>query len=914
MKKVLSLMMMAMLAIGAWAGEGVYKTLTFSAETNSESIGSYTASWSATIDGFTWNLQNFNNNNNSWNYVKCGRKNYASIGTISTASAIDKAVTKVVVTVDALTASKINSTTLTVASDADFTTDVQTVEVAAAQGEMTYVIETPSTDCYYKLTYDCAAGSSNGLITISKVEYFTNDGGTTPSVATPVITGETPFTESTEVSITCATEGASIYYTLDGATPTNASTEYSGAFELTETTTVKAIAYDANNNASSVATKEFVKEEPVVLTNVATVAEFNALADGTDFIFTGNLVATGQTGKYLYAQDSDNGILIYGTIDQTYSDLAEIPGGWTGKKTTFNGAPEAAEPAGLAAATEHVDLAPDEMTPAQVTLENAFKYVVIRGATVTMTNNNNGTITVGDETVALYKRFNVTIPTDDGVYDIIGITGYYNAPQFMPLEFVPQGVEVATPVIEGETPFVGSTTVTITCATEGASIYYTTDGTEPTNQSTAYTAPFELTESATVKAIAYDANNNASVVASKEFVKTPSISTAAEYNALPENTTFVFNGNLVVSGQKNKYLYAQDATGGVLIYGTAPTYSKGDVIPAGFTAKKINYNGTIEMSEMTGMQAATETAELVAQELAINQFADNQNIYAVVKGATVEGNTLTIGEETLAIYNRFGITFPTDDKTYDVYGVATIYNNAPQLLPIEFVEVVEKTASPVITVEEGDEYYVVTAIGDGEVKLYIDEMEVENPYVVVRTSEEQVFTFVATAQEEGKEVSDPTMLTIIVPKLEVIENTITFEAEQEGGTIAVALADGTPVESGVTKVAAGEKVTITATPTEGYKLSELVVKCGDEVVEFDTEIPGRAAETRTFTMPEGEVSIEATFEKETPTGIESLSMENVKSVRFYNAAGVESATPFHGVNIVVRVMTDGSKSVTKVVK
>jgi hypothetical protein len=43
-------------------------------------------------------------------------------------------------------------------------------------------------------------------------------------------------------------------------------------------------------------------------------------------------------------------------------------------------------------------------------------------------------------------------------------------------------------------------------------------------------------------------------------------------------------------------------------------------------------------------------------------------------------------------------------------------------------------------------------------------------------------------------------------------------------------------------------------------------------------------------------------------------MENVKSVRFYNAAGVESATPFNGVNIVVCEMTDGSKSVIKVVK
>ena len=825
MKKVLSLMMMLMLAIGAWA-ETV--DLAYPGGTTTNMTGGNDAALVG-LDATAWSVVG----------AKGASNNFPGLNQAGDIRLYGNAEGGNTLTVSSLNGATINSITFefTGANYSNIYVKVDGETVTATEG--VYEIGASS----------FVVGNANASTTQVRIKKITIDytAGTAPTVATPVIEGETPFTESTEVSITCATKGASIYYTLDGATPTNASNEYSGAFELTETTTVKAIAYDANNNASSVATKEFVKEEPVVLTNVATVAEFNALADGTDFIFTGNLVATGQTGKYLYAQDSDNGILIYGTIDQTYSDLAEIPGGWTGKKTTFNGAPEAAEPAGLAAATEHVDLAPEEMTPAQVTLENAFKYVVIRGATVTMTNNNNGTITVGDETVALYKRFNITIPTDGGVYDIIGITGYYNAPQFMPLEFVPQAVDVAAPVIEGETPFVGSTTVTITCATDGASIYYTTDGTEPTNQSTAYSAPFELSESATVKAIAYDdATGAASVVASKEFVKTVTVATAAEYLALADDTEFVFTGNLVVSGQKNKYLYAQDETGGVLLFGTInQTYSKNDVIPAGFSAKKTNYNGTIEMTNMSGMQAATETQELVAQELTPAQVtADYMNIYVVIKGATVavDGNngTLTVGEESVATYNRFGITAPTDlEKAYDVYGVATIYNQAGQVMPLEYVEAVEP----------------------------------------------------------------------------VVENTITFEAEQQGGTIAVALADGTQVESGVTKVAAGAKVTITATPAEGYKLSELVVKCGDEVIDFDNETTtGRAAETHTFTMPEGEVSIEATFEEETPTGIENLSMENVKSVRFYNIAGVESATPFNGVNIVVREMTDGSKSVIKVVK
>lgn len=46
------------------------------------------------------------------------------------------------------------------------------------------------------------------------------------------------------------------------------------------------------------------------------------------------------------------------------------------------------------------------------------------------------------------------------------------------------------------------TDITITCADEGATIYYTTDGTDPTTSSTLYTAPFEISVDTTVKAFA----------------------------------------------------------------------------------------------------------------------------------------------------------------------------------------------------------------------------------------------------------------------------------------------------------------------------------------------------------------------------------------------------------------------------
>ena len=82
-------------------------------------------------------------------------------------------------------------------------------------------------------------------------------GSVTQSVAAPVISGETPFAESTTVSMS-GPDGAEIRYTRDGSTPTAESTLYSEAFTVTDSTTVKAIAIK-DGNSSQVTTKEFTK-------------------------------------------------------------------------------------------------------------------------------------------------------------------------------------------------------------------------------------------------------------------------------------------------------------------------------------------------------------------------------------------------------------------------------------------------------------------------------------------------------------------------------------------------------------------------------------------------------------------------------------------------------------------------------
>jgi predicted histone-like DNA-binding protein len=82
-------------------------------------------------------------------------------------------------------------------------------------------------------------------------------GSETPNVTAPVISGTSPFADTTQVTLT-EPEGARAYYTTDGSTPTAESTLYTVPFTLSATTTVKAIAIK-DGIASPVASKTFTK-------------------------------------------------------------------------------------------------------------------------------------------------------------------------------------------------------------------------------------------------------------------------------------------------------------------------------------------------------------------------------------------------------------------------------------------------------------------------------------------------------------------------------------------------------------------------------------------------------------------------------------------------------------------------------
>ena len=89
-------------------------------------------------------------------------------------------------------------------------------------------------------------------------------GPTTPTVSTPVISPEssTGNVSPISVSMTCSTSGATIRYTTDGSDPTSGSPVYSGAFDVTDTMTVKAKAFLSGYNDSGVAANYYSFGEP----------------------------------------------------------------------------------------------------------------------------------------------------------------------------------------------------------------------------------------------------------------------------------------------------------------------------------------------------------------------------------------------------------------------------------------------------------------------------------------------------------------------------------------------------------------------------------------------------------------------------------------------------------------------------
>lgn len=208
---MLTLIILCSIGIGnVWAGNEVYKTALFGSSYNSAGVSSYSNSWYSTNDGFRVDITNANNNNNGWSYIKMGSKNAAYVGKITTYAAIDKKITQVRLTIDAVTTSNINSIKLYKSTNKSTWTELGSYTVGTGEKDVAIAAGNQATNLYYEIRVDCKQ-SSNGVITISKVEYYI-DGVTTTTVLLNKNTGTT--NGSAEFSL-----GESSYNSFTAAVP-----------------------------------------------------------------------------------------------------------------------------------------------------------------------------------------------------------------------------------------------------------------------------------------------------------------------------------------------------------------------------------------------------------------------------------------------------------------------------------------------------------------------------------------------------------------------------------------------------------------------------------------------------------------------------------------------------------------------
>ena len=266
---------------------------------------------------------------------------------------------------------------------------------------------------------------------------------------------------------------------------------------------------------------------------------------------------------------------------------------------------------------------------------------------------------------------------------------------------------VETPTISGEANFSTTTTVTLGCTTDGAAIYYTTDGSTPTSSSTLYSGPFTLNATATVKAITIKSGTSSSV-AEKAFTKIEALTTmdaifaaATTAGGTPADCYITFN-NWIVTGVKNSNAYVTDGTKGFIIYQSSHGFAVGDVLSGTVACKVQLYKGAAELTTLTkttqGLSVSTGGVatinELDAEGIAALSGVNTGSLIKVSGECTTESTNYYIAG--VQLYNTlFAFDAPTAGKNYNCSGVYVQFNSTKEMLPrsaADIEEIVEEGA------------------------------------------------------------------------------------------------------------------------------------------------------------------------------------------------------------------------------
>lgn len=442
-----------------------------------------------------------------------------------------------------------------------------------------------------------------------------------------------------EVTITCGTSGADIYYTTNGNEPSTSSTKYTAPFTLSANATVKAISAK-DGKTSNVVTAEYVFE---TATPVPNIAAFQNTADETMVTFTNPVNVLAQSGQRMFVKDNTGYALFYGTAGQTYKNGDVIPAGFAGLKTTWDGEPELKNLAGFQPASGNSPIAAEyPFSAANVNHDHFGHFVAFKNATITKVENNY-TLTDenGDQCAIYFGSMGVSAPTDlDAKYDIEAIVGSYGKNtvwQLLPTKLEPVGG--VTPPPPGD-------------AVGLDELYDIATNAPGTN--------------VTIK-------NDAIVLGQ-----------VGKYLYLKD----VDKGYVLVYGTIGKTYQLGDVIpagygGLVKIYDMEPEI----------------YDSFKGFEDAKGNIGGRDALEAAADKITISQVGhETWGHYVVIDNVTINTTDKTFSDATgtIGYYDRFSIQWPDDlTKTYRVYAIVGSYKTNYQLLPtrIVFEEIIPDVAN-----------------------------------------------------------------------------------------------------------------------------------------------------------------------------------------------------------------------------
>ncbi len=598
-----------------------------------------------------------------------------------------------------------------------------------------------------------------------------DDTTTTDTIPTPEPVVITPpsitptdkyVANSVEVTIT-AEDGLKIYYTTDGTEPTVESAEYTAPFTLSAETekteyTVTAIAVDADGNVSEAVSQAYV-------INVVKPMEVPEGHIGFDFVMN----------PWGYTLGSGSGAT---------AEAGNIPGDITQDGATMS------------------FVQGDASTPARMWSYNGGGQLrIFKKSTMTINAPEGKVITAVEFKLAkgsiVYGEETTAITSWTGSAEAVTFTCSANAQIetiLIKVEDKP-AVEVAAPVITPETgTYSGEQTVTIT-ATEGHSIYYTLDGTEPSDAATPYEAPFTVSSTTTIKAIATNDDDVPSAVTSVTITIMPSYTTIADMlkDITSDKVDVVYTfENLLVMGVAKANVYVSDGTNAFLLYAYDAPFKAGDMISGSVAGQLYLYNNLPELS-LTGDKWANVTVISSDNEVkpAVKTIAEvtdaNLNEYVRLEELSfveVDGSnyTFTDGTNNIVIRDNFKVikdSLSTEEK-YNVNAFVAIYKTTLQLYPltaddVELITVLKKaeaawenaTMEAVLTDSTTDAIILenkFTTLSDGAVTFSSsnEAVAVVDTVGKVTVVGHGMAVITASVAETGKYLADDASFTVVV--------------------------------------------------------------------------------------------------------------------------------------------------------